>query len=1377
MRYFADFHIHSHYSRATSSRLVPELLDRWAQVKGLAVVGTGDFTHPAWIQELKEKLVPAEEGLFVLSPEVRKQMALNPELLAMPEVRLVEGVTLPEETRFLLSAEISTIYSYGGQVRKLHHIVLAPSFKAADRLRTRLSQIGNLTSDGRPILGIDSRNLLEMVLEADPNCVLIPAHIWTPWFAVLGSKSGFDSIKEAYRDLAGAIFAVETGLSSDPPMNWICTQLDDYAIISNSDAHSPENLGREANQFDTELSYPAMMKALKQAAGRLPDLPDTNGPNYPSVSHNGFLGTLEFFPQEGKYHFDGHRKCGVVRNPVQTVQEGGTCPACAKPLTIGVLHRVLTLADRTCWEDRPRRTNFQSLIPLTEILSELEGTGPTSKAVVASYGNLIHRLGPELWILAEAPLEQIERVGGRPLAEGIRRMRERRIYIEEGFDGEYGRIQVFNPTRIDSRSVNRLPAKASDQSQGTEKSKDAKYKAKAGSSKEKKDAPLFTGSPHSDTALVEEAEDLLGTGAITHGAAGVVLEEANDLPKPRGLLDFTLEELETVKSSLGKKAALSSNPPDVSGYPLQEEGPQSETSPLPTRNRTTVNQVTQNLATGGEFDFSETSALAIAENTPTFGKALNPEQQRAVEHTGGPLLILAGPGTGKTNTLAHRVVFWVKQGIPPKAILALTFTNKAAFEMRERIANLLSTSHAVSDTPHTVPLPQHPNRESINLPYPPKASGFSPVRVCTFHAFGLEILQEYCHRFGRTKDFFLINEEDRERIWKKLGLGQHKTPPAETLLHEEPFKEKSLHEKPFIDNRIPPGGAVQAYKKYLVKINAFDLEDLIALPVHLLTQDITVRKSYQQKYPYILVDEYQDVNELQYQLLRLLAEGENANLTVIGDPDQAIYGFRGSDVRYIKQFTEDYPYSTVIRLSTSYRCPQNILTASRQVLGHNRSRGSSPNLPEASAAINFHKDPFASISQDASPYPFVSTSQAAFSNTSLGDTPDLIYTPGLSSLTKESPVDAHTPSTTPWQPTALDFPKATRFVTSASPPLQSSFSLDVKIQIMEHPTDAAEAEVIARIIEDLVGGLRFFSMDSGVTEGQTEAASLKNIAVLCRTTHQMPCLEKAFEDHSIPYVQVGEKSFLQEGTVVSLIHLGRYLLAPENPYLQDLAEEALKSLKKRKIVPEPLSLQGLHSSMERELLENPAQVPKGSLPARELFKTLLQKLSFTPQREDAVWVDHLFSFAGSHPLTEFLKQASLGSAQDNLLASTDRLILSTLHGVKGLEFDHVFIAGCEEGILPFTLFSERKKNSGEVPDDTANLGALTDTEEERRLLYVGMTRAKKGLYLSWAKKRFIFGREYHLEKSSFLSAIEEELLLRRQIEIKSKPRDSQLLLF
>jgi len=402
MRFFADLHVHSRFSRATSKELTINALGKGAVLKGLTVIGTGDFTHPSWLSEIEQDLVEAEPGLFSLKHD--------------------PGV------RFILTTEISTIYKQGEQVRKVHHLLAAPDLETVHTINKALARVGNIISDGRPILGISSRDLLEIVLEANKDAFLVPAHIWTPWFSVLGSKSGFDSIGACYLDLEPHIFAVETGLSSDPPMNHRVMGLDRYVLVSNSDAHSSEKLGREAIIFDCEPDYFAMLAALKTG--------------------EGLLGTVEFFPEEGKYHLDGHRDCEVVLEPEETARLNGRCPVCGKPLTIGVLSRVYALTDRK--EGKPLKAKpFYPIIPLPEILGENMQIGQSSGKVKAAYANLVRKLGGELPLLLDVDLEEIRKAGGDMLALAVSRMREGKVFKEAGYDGKFGRIRVFQDQEID----------------------------------------------------------------------------------------------------------------------------------------------------------------------------------------------------------------------------------------------------------------------------------------------------------------------------------------------------------------------------------------------------------------------------------------------------------------------------------------------------------------------------------------------------------------------------------------------------------------------------------------------------------------------------------------------------------------------------------------------------------------------------------------------------------------------------------------------------------------------------------------------------------------------------------------------------------------
>ena len=408
MRFIADLHVHSHYSRATSPDMCPEGIWKWAQLKGITVIGTGDFTHPQWIKELKEKLDPLGNGLFAL----KKKYCTDD----VPE-------SCQAEVSFILSAEVSSIYSKNGKTRKVHSIILAPDFASVERLNLALSGIGNLKSDGRPILGLDAKKLLQITLEASPDAMLIPAHAWTPHFSVLGAASGFDSLQECYEELTPHIYAIETGLSSDPLMNWRLSALDAITLVSNSDAHSASKIGREANVLGTDITYAAIMQAIR--------------------TRKGFLGTIEFFPEQGKYHYDGHRDCSVSLTPKETIHHNYLCPACGRKLTVGVMHRVEKLADRKVGFRLAGAPSFASIIPLPEIIAEGLECGVNTKKVNALYLPMLEQLGNEFKILLDVPLHDIERAGTALIREAVSRMRAGNVHIAPGYDGEFGKVRLF----------------------------------------------------------------------------------------------------------------------------------------------------------------------------------------------------------------------------------------------------------------------------------------------------------------------------------------------------------------------------------------------------------------------------------------------------------------------------------------------------------------------------------------------------------------------------------------------------------------------------------------------------------------------------------------------------------------------------------------------------------------------------------------------------------------------------------------------------------------------------------------------------------------------------------------------------------------------
>ena len=400
MRIIADLHIHSPYARAVSKEMTLDNLDTWAKIKGITVMGTGDFTHPQWMKEIKSRLEPAESGLYKIKGK-------------------------SQGTRFLLTVEISSIYSKGGKTRRIHKLIFSPSIETVEKINKTLGFLGNIKSDGRPILGLDARELAKIVFDIDERCMVVPAHAWTPWFSVFGSMSGFDSLEECFEEYAQYIYAIETGLSSDPEMNWRVSNLDHIALISNSDSHSLRRIGREANVLECPLSYDGIMAAIK------------------SHDPKRFLFTVEFFPEEGKYHYDGHRTCKFSCAPEETKKLNNLCKTCAKRMTIGVMNRIDVLADRVAGKKPKNAIPFKRMVTLDTIIAESFGVGVASKKVKAAYNDLIGSLGTEFGILIDAKLSDVASVATPEILEAIKRVREGRLSIIPGYDGEYGTVTIF----------------------------------------------------------------------------------------------------------------------------------------------------------------------------------------------------------------------------------------------------------------------------------------------------------------------------------------------------------------------------------------------------------------------------------------------------------------------------------------------------------------------------------------------------------------------------------------------------------------------------------------------------------------------------------------------------------------------------------------------------------------------------------------------------------------------------------------------------------------------------------------------------------------------------------------------------------------------
>ncbi|AGW12493.1 UvrD-helicase domain-containing protein [Megalodesulfovibrio gigas] len=734
--FIADLHIHSRFSRATSKALTPRLLAAWARAKGVDVLGTGDFTHPVWLDELEATLTPHQDsGLYRLKDD----RGLAREL---PEL---DGAPLPGRTLFMLQAEISSIYKRGGKVRKVHNLVFVPDFETARALNRKLAAIGNLASDGRPILGLDSRNLLEIVLELHPQAFLVPAHIWTPWFSLFGSKSGFDSVEECFGDLAPHIFALETGLSSDPEMNWRISALDRYALISNSDAHSGEKLARECNLFQGEPDYAGIFQALQRE----------------SLSHT-FLGTVEFFPEEGKYHLDGHRACGVKFDPtVQTFPED-RCPICGKPLTVGVLHRVMELADRQAPAQPAFQPGFTSLFPLSECIADVLGAGPSTKKVKQLYATTLQRLGPELHVLRDAPLEDVRRVN-TVLAEALDRMRRGQVIRQAGYDGEFGVIRVFSEEERAARK------------QGGRLSPAPRRKRDASASR---------------TDPVDPADPDPGEAAV--------------IPPPA--------------------------------------------SPA----------------------------------------GLNPSQQAAVQAGPGPVLVVAGPGAGKTRTLLARCLALLEAGRPARHLLLVTFTRKAAAEIEERLLNTLGDSQALprTDTLHALAYDAWSTSHAGNPPT-------------------------------------IMDEPAARRLFRESAQAARPSLPAREA---DPLYNACQLARERLERLDQWEDILLQYDHRKKHLNLADYTDLLEFWLQSMEHGL-----WQRPWTHVLVDEVQDLTPLQLHCLARLMPAEGDGLFLIGDPDQSIYGFRGAAPEVQETLTHHWPLLQTLLLEENYRALPAILEVAMAV--------------------------------------------------------------------------------------------------------------------------------------------------------------------------------------------------------------------------------------------------------------------------------------------------------------------------------------------------------------------------------------------------------------------------------------------------------------
>ena len=1314
--FLADLHIHSRFSRATSSRLNIPLLAAWAGLKGLSVLGSGDFTHPQWREELGQHLIYEESsGLYRLKDPEAASAAL-PELpvaamgkagaawLRSGAAENAGGDALGP--RFILQGEISSIYKRGGKVRKVHNLVFMPTLEAAERFSLRLAQLGNLHSDGRPILGLDSRDLLELVLEAHPLAFLVPAHIWTPWFSLFGSKSGFDRMEDCFGDLTGEIFALETGLSSDPSMIRLWSALDNCRLISNSDAHSGENLGREANVFAGAISYEGMLKALKTPAG---------------ARETRFLGTIEFFPEEGKYHMDGHRKCGVVLTPEKTRELGGVCPVCGAPLTVGVLNRVMELADRDAPVYGPGEGEagdglggggFASLVPLPEVLGEVLGVGSKSRKVSDMYAKALERFGPELTILRRTPEDDLARFFP-PLGEAVGRMRRGQVHLQGGYDGEYGVVRMFtDKERKDIlRGAGAAPRKKGGASVGLPLLAGLKPSPERPDAAPPVEAPFSVDAPFNDddedfifSSLEEESayvpseavqsppeqkhrlrvagppdDDLppapahadpeaffpslarpsgfeagssvparpsapepAATGKPRVRVAG---PDDDDLP-PMPILADTETFAPVFAPSPGPETGVPvasgerASPVEVSAAgkapaaaPESRKVPSVAAEPKAVPAAAPERKTVPSIASGAG---TMPTAAPGAGPAPSLGpeaevplpQGLNPSQERAVLAGPGPVLVLAGPGTGKTRTLIARVLHLLDEGISARRILAVTFTRRAASEMDSRLSVALGPD---------APLP----------------------RTDTLHALALEVW----HKTNADVPV-LLSEESARRVFAEANNEES----AQTL--REAWQAVNLARERL---ELPPPEFVEMGQRYLrVKSgwNLADYTDLLEFWLERITGGLFTRP-----WSHVLVDEVQDLSPLQLALARSLVSPSGEGFFGIGDPDQSIYSFRGAHGQCRQFFSSAWPGLEVISLSHNYRSRGGIIQAARAVL------------------------------------------------------------------------DGH----------------------AASPPLIAARTRPAAIHIFEAPGADAEAAWVADRIASLIGMGSHTLIDAAASRkdstkappaGRGEAAggasptagsvfppalpappedesySPGDIAVLVRTHALAAPYRKALIRAGVPVSEPAVDAFWADERVALIIRAAGRMLGIAINEADDKAP----------VCPDKVLAKG----------------PLG----------VAAYLSSFPPFDDLFWQSSAFrslvkAYEANGGWAELITWIGLQDELELVRGKGERVQIISLHAAKGLEFRAVFLPCLEDGLVPFAgpdfltgKFSEKSQNY--------------DASEEQRLFYVGLTRAKDALYLSRAAKRTLYGRELRLKGSRFLDVLPAELLSRSTLVARSKRKEHQL---
>ncbi|MCB9640604.1 MAG: UvrD-helicase domain-containing protein [Myxococcales bacterium] len=969
MRLLADLHLHSRYTKATSRDMDLENMVYWARCKGIHILGTGDFTHPMWFQELREKLRPAEEGLFRLRED-----------LESPILNQSPATTRAHEVRFLLSAEIAQNVVHQGQPQRIRHLLFAPDLETAERINQSLSAFGDLQAEGRPSLQIETSTLLDCIKEASPRAYLVPAHVVASWFSLLGHRSAFHTVEAFFGAQSKEIFALESGLMIDTPQLRRISKLDRYTLLASSNAHSPNKIGRAAIELDVERSYDGVFSALQ------------------SPSPQNFLGTIETWPEEEKYYLDGHQRCRISMTPAESRHKDGICPACKKPLTHGVMSRIEQLADRK----QPPKTPHIKLLSLEQILSELLQCNTRAKRLQKRYTAIIDKLGHEIDILREVPLESFRSIDVPLLDEAMRRVRQGELICEPGYDGQPGKIRIFQPDEQAIPQQDLFPGldfspPSSNQLMLFDMASPAFWRRRIPTTTpqpaQEKQFDLFTPVaaepeppyikqtttpspqrpsfeaiqhiPEEPSSPVPPLRQMDITEAIAYAIAAKAAsttsshatlgthaqEETHRVPvfTPSQALQVLQNDQLPILVAHDKDAIDTTPKPSDDPF-LQEENaqlaappsfstllsglPNQKLSPPPFSPEATLYklrklkqrisdlqqdpralrllrvptppvQPTANVASL-PTSTSSTGWQTLSALPKKLLSRLNIEQRSAVKHWGSPLQIVAGPGTGKTYTLLYRILYLIAtRQLDSSQILTFVHSEQAVRRLSERVQKHLSPRHNLT--------------------------------ITTFHRFCLELLagEECLPR--------LLS--DVERISLLVRLARQQDAPLHD--HEIPLllhaisTAKQMHLSPAESGDTLPEmnerfqEIFASYQATLQERGLLDLDDLLLEGLRLLSKDGPLRQQLRLRFRSIHVDDYQDITPAQHQLLRYLVSNET-DLCVVGDPDQAIATTEGADLHHFYQFKTDFstPQHAAQRytLWRNYRSPRLLLDAAHALI-------------------------------------------------------------------------------------------------------------------------------------------------------------------------------------------------------------------------------------------------------------------------------------------------------------------------------------------------------------------------------------------------------------------------------------------------------------